>query len=192
MHSRCNADFESSCGCWCRAGSLPDENWKLLKHALCGLLCPQWKIHQLCQECYLEFWQRAVNTVYFAIAFWRSWLTPSAMCSGLWLPLNEKWHLDLIAKQHWGAGLPKTFIWSQQGLTITNQALCRWVFMQMGLFLSLGLTNSSGKEMGAGGLCPAAPFFSQMLWLYWQQLKDQNYSYSIFKMFLRMPAHPEA
>lgn len=63
--------------------------------------------------------------------------------------------------------------------------------MQMGLFLqrcSLRLTGSSGDGMGEGGLYPAGPFFSKMTWLYWQQLKDQNYGYSISKVCLRMPA----
>lgn len=64
--------------------------------------------------------------------------------------------------------------------------------MQTGLFLqccSLCPTGSLGDGMGAGGLCLAAPFFSQVPWHYWQQLKDRNYGRSIAKECLRTPAH---
>jgi len=81
--------------------------WWQLKHALYGLLCLRWHIYQLWQGCYLAFRQKTVNTAYLSIVFWRSWLTPSAICSGVWLPPSEKWHLDLITEQHQGAGLPK-------------------------------------------------------------------------------------
>lgn len=71
-------------------------------------------------------------------------------------------------------------------------APCGWVSMQTGLFLqccSLCLTGCLSSGMGANGLCLTAPFFSQVPWHSWQQLKDHNYGYRIAKGCLRMPAH---
>lgn len=122
MHSRHNDNVENSCSSGCRVGSLPDANVVLVTDKTCTLWPPVPSMEYLpaLAGCYLVFWQRMADTGYFSIVFWRLWLTPSAICSGLWLSQREEWHSDWITEQHQGAGLPKPLSSSETEPKVTH------------------------------------------------------------------------